>query len=208
MGCSLCTPSLMLQGGHRWCGQQLGQAGSRAGPGRIPNAPRFGQGKGRLCRMSQPGGSGASWGCGGVWGCFSYRERRAGTFRLHSGLGGTGKCHAAKRREGRQHRQIWPGRARPVSEIIPRRSDAAGRIRDASLSERSRPRSPPSIWQQRMRVMGESPGWKGRRGGNTSPAPAPTTSRAALPFSHPPRPSPKPETNRSQAPGSNSTTLC
>lgn len=92
------------------------------------------------------------------------RERRAGTFRLHSGLGGTGKCHAAKRRDCRQHREIWPGRTRPVSEIIPRRSDAGGRIRDASLSERSRPRSPPSIWQQRMRVMGESPGWKGRRG--------------------------------------------
>lgn len=150
-GVSPCTPPLMVQGGHRWCG-------AAAGTGRIPNAPRFGQGKGRLCRMSQPSGSGASWGCGGVWGCFSCRERRAGTFRLHSGLGGTGKCHAAKRREGRQHREIWPGRTRPVSEIIPRRSDAAGRIRDASLSERSRPRSPPSIWQQRMRVMGESPG--------------------------------------------------
>lgn len=157
--------------------------------------------------MSQPSGSGASWGCGGVWGCFSCRERRAGTFRLHSGLGGTGKCHAAKGREGRQHREIWPGRTRPVSEIIPRRSDAAGRIRDASLSERSRLRSPPSIWQQRMRVMGESPAWKGRRGGNTSPPPAATTFRAALPLSHPPHPSTKPETNRSRAPGNNSSTL-
>lgn len=159
-GGSLCTPTLMPQGGHRWCG-------AAAETGTIPNAPGFGQGKGRLCRMSQPSGSGASWGCGGIWGCFSCRERRAGTFRLHSGLGGTGKCHAAKRREGRQHREIWPGRTLPVSEIIPRRSDAAGRIRDASLSERSRPRSPPSIWQQRMRVMGESPG---RKGGQHQPS--------------------------------------
>lgn len=184
----------MLQGGHRRCE-------AAAGAGRIPKAPRFGQGKGRLCRMSQPSGSGASWGCGGVWGCFSCRERRAGTFRLHSGLGGTGKCHAAKGREGRQQREIWPGRTRPVSEIISRRSDAAGRIRDASLSERSRPRSPPSIWQQRMRVMGESPGWKGRRGGNTSPPLAATTFRAALPLSHPPRPSPKPRQTGPRLPG-------
>lgn len=47
----------------------------------------------------------------------------------------------------------------------------------------------------------------GGRGGNTSPPSSPTTFRAALPLSHPPRPSPKPETNRSRAPENNSATL-
>lgn len=102
---------------------------------------------------------------------FLQRERRAGTFRLHSGLGGTGKCHAAKRREGRQHREIGPGRARRVSEIIPRRSDAAGRIRDASLSERCRPRFPTLHLAEEDASHGREPRLEGEEGEQPQPCP-------------------------------------
>lgn len=98
-------------------------AGRLREAGQDPEHRGFGQGKGWLCRMSQSSWEpGESWGCGGVWGLgfFSCRERRVRTFPLHSGSGwDSGNAMWPSTAMGRQHREIWPRRARPLSEIIP-----------------------------------------------------------------------------------------
>lgn len=106
--------------GHRGRGAIAGRLREA---GQDPEHRGFGQGKGRLCRMSQSSWEpGESWGCGGVWGLgfFSCRERRVRTFPLHSGSGwDSGNAMWPSTAMGRQHREIWPRRARPLSEIIP-----------------------------------------------------------------------------------------
>lgn len=150
---------------ERWQRRHRGRgaiAGWLQGAGQDPEHQGFGQGKGRLCGVSQCRRElGESWGLGAA---FPAERRELKPFPCIRDLGGTLGIPRGRARGGDTSTGTL-GLAEPGSsrKSAPERRGTAGGNGDASLSERSRPRSPPSLWQQEMEVMGESPRWKGRR---------------------------------------------
>lgn len=154
------------------CSPQPWVAGRAARPWQEPEPRGFGQGPGGAADESvRPEHPGLRWGLGFVF--FLQRDKSSNLSPAFGSWVGRWKRHVAKDGEETpapgdlaQQSPAPLGNRPPLGDA----AGNAGRKGDASLSERSRPGSPPSIWQQKMQVTAKV---EGKEGAPLIPHPVP-----------------------------------